>query len=487
MNRLFRIFCLLLVASNAVAQRQPSLREVNKIPSPNQQQMIAIVGATLIDGRGGEPLRGAVVLVQGEKIIAVGKRNTIAIPPKAKVFAADGLTLLPGLIDAHFHLDGDDALPTLFLHNGITSVRDPGAWIEAYDKVRQSTQPSPRLFLAGPHLDNSPPAYPADAFIVRDAEETRLAVNRFIAQGASVIKVYFRLPLGLMRVAAETAHARGVPVTAHLEIVDAADAIRTGIDGIEHITSFGTSLLPPREAEQYRQSILADNNARREGRYKIWSEIDLQSSRVKPLLQLIAQRRVFVSPTLAVFEKQVGDKNTTAMHVQAFAQMLKFTGMIRRAGGRVVVGSHSSVPHAERGWAYQRELELLVASGLTPMEALCAATLENARFFRIADRLGSIEPGKLADLILVEGDPLKEISAMRRIQRVMLNGHWLPSLRLKHYRKWISIAFRRPITFSSCYGLERRRVGVSKNKITLKTNKDRQGRGNDVACASSLN
>ena len=105
--------------------------------------------------------------------------------------------------------------------------------------------------------------------------------------------------------------------------------------------------------------------------------------------------------------------------------MLKFVGMAKRAGARVVVGSHSSVPHAERGWAYQREMELLVESGMTPMEAIVAATMENARFFRIDDRLGSVEAGKLADLILVEGDPLKELGALRRIRRVMLNGKWV--------------------------------------------------------------
>src|SRR4030095_12579564 len=117
-------------------------------------------------------------------------------------------------------------------------------------------------------------------FIVRDADETQLAVNHNIAQGASVIKVYFRLPLGLIKVVTETAHARGVPVTAHLEIVDAADAIRAGGDGVEHVTSFGTALTPLREAEKYRQSVLADNNARRDGRYKMWSEIEIGRAHV---------------------------------------------------------------------------------------------------------------------------------------------------------------------------------------------------------------
>jgi imidazolonepropionase-like amidohydrolase len=402
-----------------------SLREVNQVARPDHEKSIAITGATLIDGRGGAPVPDSVVIVRGERVIAAGTRSSVQVPQGAEIVEAPGLTLLPGLIDAHFHLDGDGLLPSLFLQHGVTSVRDPGQWIEAYDAVRKKGEVLPRLFLAGPHLDTPPPAYPDDSYIARDPDEVRDAVNRFIDQGASVIKVYFRLPLGSIKTVTETARARGVPVTAHLEIVDSADAIRAGVDGIEHVTSFGTSLLPLREAERYRQSVLADNNARREGRYKMWSEIDLSSPRARTLLDLIVARGTFISATLAIFEKRLGDKGATEMHVRGFKQMLAFVGMAKRAGARIVVGSHSSVPHAERGWAYQRELELLVDSGLTPMEAIIAGTMENARFFRITDRLGSIEAGRLADLVMVEGDPAKDITAMRRVKRVMLNGQWM--------------------------------------------------------------
>jgi imidazolonepropionase-like amidohydrolase len=401
------------------------MREINKVARPDGGKPVAVVGATLIDGRGGPPINDSAVIVRDDRIVAVGKRNSTPIPAGAEIIQASGLTLLPGFIDSHFHIDGDDSLPALYLTHGVTSVRDPGQWIEAYDTAQKSGAPIPRLFLAGPHLDSPPPAYPADSFIVRDPEEAKAAVNRFIDQGASVIKVYFRLPVGLIKVVAETAHARGVPVTAHLEIVDALDAIRAGVNGIEHVTSFGTALTPLREAEKYRQAVLANNNARRDGRYKMWSEIDLNSPRVKQALDLIVERGVFVSATLAVFERRPGDQDTTEIHARGFQTMLKFVGMAKRAGARVVVGSHSSVPHAERGWAYQREMELLVESGMTPMEAIVAATAENARFFRIDDRLGSVEAGKLADMILVEGDPLKEIGALRHVQRVMLDGKWV--------------------------------------------------------------
>jgi imidazolonepropionase-like amidohydrolase len=425
--KLFTLIAILF-ASCFLVTAQPSqgksLREVNQVAQPSSTSTIAIVGATLIDGRGGPAIVDSVVIVRGDRIAAVGNRTSVSIPSGAEVIDAKGLTLLPGLIDSHFHIDGDDPLPALYLSHGVTSLRDPGQWIEAYDAARKASAPVPRLFLCGPHLDSPPPAYPNDSYIVRDADETRNAVNRFVDDGASAIKVYFRLPLALIKVAIETAHSRGVPVMGHLEIVDARDSINAGIDGIEHATSFGTALLPLRDAEKYRQAMLADNKARVEGRYKMWNSIDLTTPQAKALFKLIVDRGVFVSPTLAVFERQPGDKDTGSVHVHAFKQMEAFVGMANKAGAKVVVGSHSDVPHAKRGWAYQRELELLVESGLTPMQALVGGTLENARYFRIDDRLGSIEQGKQADLILVEGDPLKDISKMRRIKRVMLNGIW---------------------------------------------------------------
>src|SRR5690349_12581493 len=425
MKIVFSILLIVTLCALACAQTAPrSLHEVNKVGQPPATSVIAIVGATLIDGTGGPVVSDSTVVIRGDRIIAVGKRNAVQVPVGAEVFDANGLTLVPGLIDSHFHIDGDDPLPALYLSHGVTSLRDPGQWIEAYDAARKAPAPVPRLFLCGPHLDSAPPAYPTDSYIVRDADETRLAVNRFVDDGASAIKVYFRLPLALMKVAIETAHARGVPVMGHLEIVDARDAIRAGIDGIEHATSFGTALLPLRDAEKYRQGMLADNNFRREGRYTVWNSINLDTPQARDLFKLIVDRGVVVSPTLAVFERQRGDKDTTAVHENGFKKMEAFVGLAHKAGAKIVVGSHSNVPHAKRGWAYQRELELLVESGLTPMEAIVAGTMENARYFHIADRLGSVEAGKLADLVLVEGDPAKDISKMRHIKRVMLNGVW---------------------------------------------------------------
>jgi imidazolonepropionase-like amidohydrolase len=430
------LIMMLLVSGIVLAQthtgNQPksktstSVREVNQIAQPDANRVIAIVGATLIDGRGGVPVKDSVVVARGERIIFAGQRAGFRLPANTDIFDAKGMTLLPGLIDAHFHIDGDDQLPGIFLENGVTSLRDPGQWIEAYDEARKAGGPPvPRLFLTGPHIDSPPAAYPNDSFVVRDEEEARRAVNRFVDQGASGIKIYFRLPLGLIKAVSQTAHERGVPVTAHLEIVDADEAARAGTDGIEHITSFGTSLLPAREAEKYRQSILKDNNARREGRYAVWNNLNLNSPKARSVMDLLSERGTFVCPTLAIFERRTGDKDTNETHVAGFRNMLTLVGKMQKGGVRLVIGSHSAVPHAERGWAYQRELELMVEAGLTPMQAIVAGTYENARFFRSESRIGSIEKGKLADLLLIEGDPLKDIKAMRNVRRVMLGGVWI--------------------------------------------------------------
>ena len=418
------ILCSLFLWKLMFASANP-IREINYASTRTGSEDIAIVGVTVIDGKGDAPLEDATILVSKGQIKAVGPRAAIVLPEGVEVVDGKGLSLLPGLIDSHFHLDNDHGLPSLYLSHGVTSTRDPGGWIEHYDPVLRSKSSIPRLFLAGPLLDFPPPAYPKGSYLVRDAAEARQAVSTLIDRGASVIKVYFRLPLGLIQVITETAHARGIPVTAHLETVKADDAILAGVDGIEHVTSLGTALLLPREAEAYRQSVLADNAARGEGRYKIWSQIDLKSPRVKSLLDLMIKRGTTLSATLAVFELRPGDPNVKDFNVLGFSQMLQFTGMAKRAGVRVVAGSHSAVLHAERGWAYQREMELLVESGLTPMEAIQAGTIENARFLRIEDRLGTIEPGKAADLILVEGDPSKDISALRHIKHVMLAGKWI--------------------------------------------------------------
>lgn len=426
-------------------RQKQEIREVNAGEIPVENKPIAILGALIIDGNGGAPLENGCVVVSEGKISAIGITGEIKIPDGAEVVDAQGMALLPGFIDAHFHLDRVKDLPAKFLQHGVTSLRDPGAWIEAYDEERRSGKQMPRLFLSGPHLDMFPPAYPNDAYIVRDASEASSQVHRMIDQGASVIKIYFRLPPDIIRAICEAAHSRGVPVTGHLETTEAMSAIEAGLDGIEHITSFGLSLIPQREGEKYRRAVLEDNNARKHGRYEVWQSVDVDGSLADSLARFLVEKGTFVTPTLGPFEyrlpKQVKDSGeAVALHQfessdqqpdsvrwMGFNRMKALTAKLRNSGVAIVVGSHSIIPYAEEGWAYQREMELLAESGLSNAEVIVAATMENARFFGIADKLGSITEGKIADLVLLKGNPLVNISDARNIERVMLNGAWVPA------------------------------------------------------------
>ncbi|MEM9673084.1 MAG: amidohydrolase family protein [Bacteroidota bacterium] len=413
---------LITLSHLTFSQSTNPIRAINQTTIPSGDKTIAIVGATLIDGRGSEPLKNATVVVQGNKITEIG--TNLNTPNDTEVIDAQGLTLLPGLIDAHFHLVSD-SMPAQLLQRGITSLRDPGAWIETYEPAQQMDLPLPGLYLTGPHLDGFPPAYPKNSYIVQDAAEAHRIVERLYEQGASAIKVYFRLSLEHIQQVCETANNLGIPVTAHLEITDARDAINAGLDGVEHITSFGTTLLPLREAERFRQAMLRKNNFRRPGRFMVWSTLDTANARTQELASFLVEKETFVCPTLGAFEYRLSDEKPDTVRHIGFERMLDIAGYLQHQGVRMVVGSHGHIPYAEWGWSYQHEMELMVESGIAPMDVLVGATLENARFFRIEGTLGSVEVGKQADLLLLDANPLQDIRAMYQINRVMLNGQWV--------------------------------------------------------------
>lgn len=420
----YLICCLLYVL--------PTYSQTAQIAPVNQDEIaigsaiIAITNVTIIDGLGGPPIASGAVVIENDRIVAVGNMDEIDLPEEASVYDGQGATLLPGLFDAHFHLN--NTIVDDYLRLGITSLRDPGAWMDTYNNVRASQQEIPRLYLTGPHLDMWPPSYPKNSVIIRDKHEADLTVKRFVARGASAIKIYFRCTPEIIEQTCATAREYGIPVTGHLEITDIYQAVRLGINGLEHITSLGTSLVSKREAEVYRQEILADNNARRPGRYRMWSTIDPDAKMSQALAAFLSEQKTFLCPTLGAFEYQAPeeeDATVDTMKLAGFGGMMAYMKTLHKAGVYLVVGSHTWSPYDKVDGAYHNEMELWQKAGIPPAEIIVAATSRNARFFRVERELGSIEVGKIADLFLVNGNPLDDIAKLRDVRRVMLNGVWI--------------------------------------------------------------
>ena len=400
-----------------------------------QARTLMLDNARVIDGTGAAPLEDARIVVEGDRISRIGTVASVAAPPAAQRFDLAGATVIPGLIDLHFHIENDPKLALRQLSNGVTTFRDPGQWNDKFAALREMVKadhlPGPRIFTTGPHIDGEHPAYPADSVVARDAEEARALAERNVREGATALKIYFRLPFAGAKNVIDVCGAHYIPCTAHLEITDARDLFDAGLQGIEHITSLGPSLLPRREAEAYRQRVLADNDARRNGRYEVFSRLDLNGPEARELYKVLGTRQPWIDPTLAVFERRTDKPQpgvTPAMAktmADGFEKMKQLTRRVGQEGGRLVMGGHSEVPFAGRGEAPWRELELLVDSGLSPVEAITAATGTAAGFLYKSDELGTLRPGRRADLVVLRGDVSRDISAIRAVDRVMVNGEWI--------------------------------------------------------------
>lgn len=411
--------------------------------APIQARLVVLDNARVIDGSGKPPIERARLVIEGDRILRLGPSGEVPLPAQVDVIDLSGRTIVPGLIDLHFHIENDPRLALRQLSHGVTAFRDPGQWNERFDALRAMIAddhlPGPRIFTTGPHIDGEHPAYPADSVVARDAEEARRLAERNVRQGASALKIYFRLPLASAKAVVDVCRAHSIPCTAHLEINDARELIEAGLNGIEHITSLGIGLLPQVDAEAYRQAILASNDARRDGRYRMFSTLDLDSPQARALYATLGDRHPWLDPTLAVFERRADrplpstSPELTATMVAGFAKMKELTRRAGDAGARLVMGGHSTVPFADRGEAPWRELELLVESGLSPLEAITAATGTAAAFLYRSDEFGTLRPGLKADLVVLDGDPSRDISAVRKVNRVMIGGVWIDLAKYSRY------------------------------------------------------
>ncbi len=424
-------------------------------PSPGQEPVapVAFVGATVLPMDGERRLPDHTLIVEHGRIAALGPRGEISVPAAARVIDASGKFLLPGLVDMHVHVWGAHEFPA-FLEAGVTTIRNlfgSPMHLELAKRVESGALLGPAVYTAGPIVDGDPPVWPG-SFKATTAEQGRLAVQQQAAAGYHLVKVYSRLPREAYDAVLEEARALRMPVDGHVPTAVGYDhAIASGQRVIEHLTGLGL--------------VLASDEAPLEGTgwesdVKAWQWVDPE--RRTAWIRRTVERGTWLCPTNVVFRKmvdaeefqrQLADPALRRVHsftIEAWRNMhskrshesnlaaraslagrAQFLAEFVAAGGRLLVGTDAGNPLVAAGSAVHEELALLVAAGLTPYQALAAATRAPAECLGGENEFGTLRPGLRADLLLLSGDPLLDVAQAQRPLGVMVRGRWLDAAALE--------------------------------------------------------
>lgn len=444
--------------------------------APEPPTGIAFENVTVVDAVGGARENQRVV-VEGDRIVSVA---AMAEPytPAAEIIDGNGRVLIPGLWDMHVHFLYDDALtdvmPSLFLRHGITSVRDTGGdlarMVALRERLESSESPAPRLYFSGPLLDGQfvvydggDPGRPTLGTSVPNVEAARQQVRDLEAAGADFIKIYELVDPEVFEALAAEARSLDLPIASHVPLMMTADAAGPLTDSMEHLRNIelacatnwqemlderqsrirefvegrGFELRSALHSLQRLPAVAAYDEARCDAVLNA-----LRDTIQVPTLRLNASRMVRRfdqpdwAPALAMLPDEVQQRWQAQVDQQSeggppadntFAEWSLFlTGRLKAQGVPIGAGTDTPIGLGIPGYSLHTELELLVESGLTPLEALHAATVQPARFFGLEGETGQVEVGMWADLVLLDGNPLEDIRNTRRIEGVMSRGRWLP-------------------------------------------------------------
>ncbi len=427
-----------------------------KFLSPANRTPTLIDDVLLFDSVAGRYLPGRAVLIVDGKVQAVDAAGSINPPAGAVTIDGRGKTLLPGLWDSHLHVGGDDWNLLQNVATGITNYRSPGSMIDDSLSIIERRAagellaPDGRIAVI---IDRKDPLAASGALTVSSAEEAVAAVRKIKEAGLYGAKFYTSITPAWIAPAAAEAHKLGLHVSGHIPAgMRPIEAVRAGYDEITHINFIMMQAMPQHVVDK------ANTAARIEGPAKYGKDVDLDSPAMRAFYAELAERKTIVDPTLVVWEGSLtsdGSAITPAYAAFAdisppevsrswkiggyplfdgltrddfrasFAKMAGLIARLHKAGVRIVAGTDGY------GLELVRELELYQQAGLTNEEALQTATIIPARTTGMADRFGSIETGKTASMILINGDASKDLGALRRVTTVFLDGYRLDGAALR--------------------------------------------------------
>jgi imidazolonepropionase-like amidohydrolase len=465
---IFSFFCFTLSQAQTLS---PDVQSFVKIKGP----LVALAHVRVIDGTGGAARENQTVLINKDKIQAIGDAASVPVPKDAQVFDLNGYSVIPGLVGMHEHMfypmfganfgEMGFSFPRLYLAAGVTTVRTGGS-IEPYSdlglkkEIDAGKSPGPKMHVTGPYMEGEG-TWAYQLHSLNGPEDATRTVNYWLDEGVDNFKAYMFITPAELSAAIAAAHKRGAKVTGHLCSIGFRQAAQLGIDDLEHGLLVDTEFFPWKKADACPTD--HDNDD-----LPLYAKLDIQTGPVHEMILDLVQRHVAVTSTLPVFEMFVPGRPTIQQRVLdalspdarsrfldnkvhfgdaaatkkrygtevspwagAFKKELEFEYAFAKAGGLLLAGEDpTGMGGVLAGFGDQREIELLVEAGFTSTEAIHIGTANGAQYLGESDRIGTLATGKQADLVVIKGDPSKKIEDIENVETVFKDGIGYDSAKL---------------------------------------------------------
>ncbi len=456
---MYALTLLLALAAQRPDSLAASVREYVTVDT----SLLALTHVLLVDGTGGAPKPDQTIVIRAGKIVAVGPAASVQVPTGARTMDMNGSTVIPGLIGMHDHLfytaAGGRAVqmsytgPRLYLGSGVTTIRTTGsrsayAEINLKDAIDHGFAPGPRIHITAPYITGAQGG--GAMAIVASPDAARRFVAYWGAEGATWIKAYTDIRRSELSAAIQEAHKRGMKVTGHLCSVSFQEAVALGIDNLEHGMLTASDFDASKQQDACPVTFMAQV-----------SQADPRGAVAQATIRSLVQNKVSMTSTLAVYEPFVANRPTKDERVlqamdpevrdsymkmrqqidtssgggwistQAFKSAMAFERAFVNAGGLMAAGvDPTGIGGALAGFGDQRNYELFIEAGFSPAQAIQIMTLNGAKILGVAQTLGTVEPGKMADLVVLHGDLTANPSLIRNPTIVFKDGVGYDSAKL---------------------------------------------------------